>query len=268
MAAQPTIPWMDELLAQQDLSKLVLGWLDAESLLALRLVERRGPGLVGAVFNVAEAAERLRRYNTPIARRLFMSQMVEFGHLRLLQYARTGRHPMPWSDHVVAVAARQGHTHILYWMYFEANPPVRAPYALADAFSCAGRRANWGIESEAAAEAGRLDVIKWLRKHYFPLTPNVCYIAASGGHVDILKHTVAIADPETRWLRRWLPDVHRLRADMVMDSSSSEHFRTAYRERLEQLGWLRVLQWYFPFGDAAERVWMLELAPREWLEEV
>jgi len=264
--AQP-MPWMDELLAQQGLSELVLDCMDVESLLALRLVERRGPGLVDAVFNVAKAAKRLHAYNTPVARRLLIPRVVKFGDLRLLQYARTGSHPMPWSDGVAAVAARHGHTHILYWMYFEASPPLRAPYFLSDAFACAGWRENWGIETEAAAEAGRLDVIKWLRKHHFPLTRNVCYIAASGGHVDILKHTAVIADPPMSWLRRLLSDVRQLWADMVVAISSIEQLHDAYLKRLEQRGWLRVLKWYFPFGDVTERRLMLELVPREWLEE-
>ena len=272
------VQWMDEVLAQPGLSELVLDALDAESLLAMRLVERRGPGLVAVVFDIVAAKRRLRRYDSELARHLCCKQLILGGELRLLQYARTGPDPFPWSAQTAAAAAQEGFTDILYWMYFEANPPVAPPYRPGDVFRVGygnqgerddPPRDSFGIESVAAAMSGRLDTIKWLRKHCFPLTPKVCSVAATAGHLNVLKYTCVLADPGSDWLLQLLRMIHGNRADVAMEYSSvtSEPFRTEYRRRLENWRWLPILQWYWPFAAATERAKMLELVPREWLEE-
>lgn len=269
-APPPMIPWMDAALAQPGLSELVLDALDAESLLAMRVVERRGPGLVDVVFNLDEAKHLLRCWHASGNRHLCCSRLAEQGELRLLQYARTGPHPFPWSVYTATGAVGKGHAHVLYWMYFEANPPVATPHALSDVFfGGVVVREHWGIESEAAAGAGRLDMIKWLRKHHFPLSQKVCSHAAHAGHLDVLKYTLALADPYVCWVAPWLAGVRTARENVAMDcrSTTSERFHTTYRERLEIHRWLSIFQWYFPFGNATERAQMLELVPREWLEE-
>ena len=57
----------------------------------------------------------------------------------------------------------------------------------------------------------------------------------------------------------------RVQPDLGTDSPLG--FQEMYRECLEKRGWLRVLQWYYSFGIATERARMLELVPREWIEE-
>ena len=274
------IPWMDEVLAQQGLSELVLNALDVESLLAMRLVERRGPGLVAAVFDLADAKRRLRRFDDDeLARRLCCKHLVARGELWMLQYARTGPRPFPWSVHTAAEAAKRGHVHVLYWMYFEASPPVAPPYQPSDVFKTANgnrvvhsddsyRREHWGLETEAAAQAGRLDVIKWLRKHCFPLTQKACFLAAKGGHMHALKFMSVLADPQSDWLVSLLRHIHGVRGTIALQSEHGlvSEFRGEYRRALEVNGWLPILQWYYPFATATECRQMFEIAPREWLE--
>lgn len=270
MSARPP-PWMDAAFAHEDIGPLVVQWLDVATLLALRRTCRAGRAAADREFSLVDARRSVRRLECILFGRigrdvLLMANLASRGQLRLIQWARCGER-VSWNEDVTAMAAFHGHTHIIQWMCFEADPPM--PYAKQH-----GRPADdtrpprmLGIECANAATAGRLDVLEWLRERDFALSSEACNGAVLHGHLHVLQRICFVCDPNAMWLSHLLVLLKRKKLACNFeghatadDHTEEEHAR--YKDRLRQ--WLPILEWYVPFANVSERRKIYEVVPAGW----
>jgi len=261
-------PWMDAVFAHEDLGPLVMRWLDVATLLALRRTCRAGKRAADREFSLFDAHRRVRlRTRLPHRRRTegehLMGVLAEKGDLRLMQWARCGER-VAWDEYTTAQAALHGHIHVIQWMCFEADPPV--PYAKQSEAPAEYPRPGWaGIECTAAAKAGRLDVLDWLRERDFALSSVACHEAALQGHLHVLKRICFVCDPNATWLPVVLKQLEEeaFRCDFDLyedDHTEEEHAR--YKHRIRK--WLPILEWCVPFATKSERRKIYDVVPEQW----
>lgn len=273
-------PWIDAVFAHEDIGPLVMRWLDVETLLALRLTGRGGKQAADREFSLKNARRRVRLWRRRLHRRrdegkILMETLAGEGHLRLIQWARCGER-VAWNEGATAAAAYNGHTHIIQWMCFEADPPM--PYAKqserpAEHTRLGGVGTEWaiarsgsaGIECVYAARAGRLDVLDWLRERDFVLTSEACHEAVREGHLHILKRICFVCDPFATWLSLLLKKLYdeAWESDFDLDAddhTEEEHAR--YKGRVRK--WLPILEWFVPFATLSERTEIFGAVPVEW----
>ena len=266
-------PWVDEVFAQQDLGPLVMKWLDVATLLALRRACRGGKLAADREFSLVDARRRVRlRGRQTIERREqglhLMTRLAGKGELRLIQWARLGAR-VDWDEHTTAWAAFHGHTHVIQWMCFEADPPM--PYAK-HAHPQRGDYPNHdavGIECTYAAKAGRLDVIEWLRARDFVLSNQAIHEAVREGHLHVVKRLCCIGDPYATWLTFLIEQMAREKFLGNIDGNATEDYEdhdqvrlARYKERIRP--WLPILEWYMPFATVAERRKLAFWVPMQW----
>ena len=239
------LPWMDAVLAHVDVGPIVLASVDVKALLALRRLGRQGKDAVQRVFCWRTTRTKLLRETKNLNRQYafpydVMRRFAVRGELHAMQLARL--HNVPWSEYTTAWAAFYGHTDMIYWMRFEADPPVPM-----------GSKSNHddtlGIECMYAAKAGRLDVLDWLRKHGFVMTNDSCCEAAREGHLHIVKRICCVADPYATWIRFLI--------DEVLAREGHGHLKVRKRYR-------PLLEWYMPFATKSEREKLGRYVPLEW----
>lgn len=256
----------------RDIATLLLQSLDVKTLLALRLTGQGGVTAVRYVFLLSRAVERVpkharreRKNRLAGASSLMMIELAIQGELRLMQWARQGSYRVPWDEHVTAHAAAHGHVDMIFWMHFEADPP--APVG------CKGEEHNTvGIECTHAAKAGRLDVLKWLLKHGFPMVRDACIEAAKNGNFDIVKYTCCLADPPQSWLPEMLKILWEIKRHLNFtfpwNTGTADEVRTRwtelYKERVEK--YMRILNWYVPFADVRERERIFRVIPMHYFD--
>lgn len=254
------LPWMDAVLAHVDVGPIVLASVDVKALLALRRLGRQGREAVKRVFCLRTTRLRLlreiknlnRQYTFPedVLRHIAMR-----GELHAMQLARLPGHDVPWNEYATAWAAFHGRTDMIYWMRFEANPPV--PMGSKGTYGD-----TLGIECMYAAKAGRLDVLDWLRKHGFVMTNDACCEAAREGHLHIVKRICCVADPYATWLR-FLTDQVFVRAwESAPGPIGCPEWHAHLRHRLET--YMPLLEWYMPFATKSERENLGLYVPLEW----
>ena len=241
------LPWMDAVLAHVDVGPIVLASVDVKALLALRRVGRQGKEAVKRVFCLRTTRLRLLRETKNLNKQYafpndVMRRCAVRGELHAMQLARLPGHNVPWNEYATAWAAFYGRTDMIYWMRFEADPPVPM-----------GSKSNHddtlGIECMYAAKAGRLDVLDWLRKHGFVMTNDSCCEAAREGHLHIVKRICCVADPYATWIRFLI--------DEVLARGGHAHLKVRKR-------YMPLLEWYMPFATKSEREKLGRYVPLEW----
>lgn len=261
-------PWMDAVFAHADLGPLVISWLDVQTLLALRRTCRAGKQAADREFSLVEAHRRVRlQARLPVRRReegmCLMYGLAEKGELRLIQWARCGER-VAWQAGITAWAAFHGHVHVIQWMCFEADPPM--PYAKQSERPDESSNPGFvGVECKAAARAGRLDVLDWLRERDFALSSDACHEAALEGHLHVVKRICFACDPYSLWLGSLLRklETKAWRCDFDLDEddhTEEEHAR--YKDSIRK--WLPILEWYVPFASVSERRKIYQVVPAEW----
>ena len=261
-------PWMDAVFAHADLGPLVIPWLDVQTLLALRLTCRAGKQAADREFSLDKARRRVKLWaRTPTRRQAegqcVMTNLAWDGELRLIQWARCGER-VAWDADATARAAFMGHIHVIQWMCFEADPPM--PYA-----KQSERPAEYpqpalvGIECVAAASAGRLDVLDWLRERDFALSSDACHAAVKEGHLHIVKRICFTCDPYGTWLPVLLKGLRQVafKCDFnIYEDEHTEEEHTRYKHSIRD--WLPILEWYVPFATKSERRRIHEVVPVEY----
>ena len=283
-----TVWWKDEVIGNTDLGPLVAASLDVNALLNLRLVCRKCKLTVSCVFLLSEA-----RRLVPMKERLETDYSLELdsyscatfwkpsvndtfvmnNELRLMQWARQGSFRVPWSEMTTARAAFYGRTDMIYWMRFEADPPI----PMGSKMSKVPHRVDtMGVECEYAAIAGRLEVINWLLKHGFPMTNTTCHEAVRMGHLHILKRFCCVADPYMTWVRYLADEVlHEEIFDFLSNcwpewSDEREQHPQTWNDQRQAIlkehltPWVRILEWYIPFATRSERNRIGSVLPIEW----
>jgi hypothetical protein len=259
---------MDAVFAHEDLGPLVIPWLDVQTLLALRRTCRAGKQAADREFSLVRARRFVRlRTRLPHRRReegeYLMTVLARRGELRLIQWARCGER-VAWDERATAEAASNGHIHVIQWMCFEADPPM--PYAKRSEAPAEYPRAGFvGVECKAAARAGRLDVLDWLRERDFALSSEACHEAVKKGHLHIVKRICCACDPAALWLGLLLKKLEdkAFMCDFDLDKddhTEEEHAR--YKHRIRQ--WLPILEWYVPFATKSERRKIYDVVPEQW----
>ena len=255
------LPWMDAVLAHVDVGPIVLASVDVKALLALRRLGRQGKEAVQRVFCLHTTRLRLLRETKNLDKQYafpndVMRRFAVRGELHAMQLARLPGHNVPWNEYATAWAAFHGRTDIIYWMRFEADPPVPM-----------GSKSNHddgtlGIECMYASKAGRLDVLDWLRKHGFVMTNDACCEAAREGHLHIVKRICCVADPYATWVQFLINEVLVRVKFYMRNPTGSPEWHAHFKHRLER--YMPLLEWYMPFATKSEREQLGRHVPLEW----
>jgi len=257
------LPWMDAVLAHVDVGPIVLASVDVKALLALRRVGRQGKEAVQRVFCVRTTRLRLLRETKNLNKQYafpndVMRRFAARGELHAMQLARLPGHNVPWNEYVTAWAAFYGRTDMIYWMRFEADPPV--PMGSKSNSSCRDEN-TLGIECMYAAKAGRLDVLDWLRKHGFVMTNDSCCEAARYGHLHVVKRICCVADPYATWIRFLSDEVLLQIWKSAPGPIGCPEWEAHLSHRLET--YMPLLEWYIPFATKSEREKLNRWVPLE-----
>lgn len=250
------LPWMDTVLAHVDVGPIVLASVDVKALLALRRLGRQGKEAVKRVFCLHTTRLRLLRETKNLKRQYafpndVMRRFAVRGELHAMQLARLPGHNVPWNEYATAWAAFHGRTDMIYWMRFEADPPV--PMGSGDTL---------GIECMYASMGGRLDVLDWLRKHGFVMNHDACWEAARQGHLHIVKRICCVADPYATWLRYLTNDVLKRARASAAGPIGCPEWHASFKHQLEHH--MPLLEWYMPFATKGEREKLGRVVPLEW----
>jgi hypothetical protein len=116
------------------------------------------------------------------------------GHLDVLKWAR--KMNCPWDETTCAAAAAGGHLNVLMWLRthkklwngktYQGHNEDR--YRSTRACMMVDDKCPWNLKTcEVAASGGHLDVLKWARIHGCDWSESTCEAAAAGGHLRTLK---------------------------------------------------------------------------------
>jgi len=268
-ASASALPWMDAILAHVDVGPIVLASVDAKALLALRRLGRQGKEAVKRVWCLRTTRLGLLRETKTLEGQYacpydVMRRFAERGELHAMQLARLPGHDVPWNEWATAWAAFYGRTDMIYWMRFEADPPV--PMGSKSTYG-----STLGIECRYAAKAGRLDVLDWLRKHGFVMTNDACCEAAREGHLHVVKRICCVADPYATWWKALIKEViHNItqcRGRPPNNPTASLKWHASLKHRLEY--YMPLLEWYMPFTTKSEREQLGRYIPgyQEWFKK-
>jgi len=155
-----------EILEDDDVGPLALEHVDNMSLLKLRAACRTGRAVATRLFCPVAAYKRVGFWLGHAGSDLFLSKLVKEGELRLLQHAYLIAHDskqwdgsrVVWGREVLLAAAESGRIDILDWMHNHAEPKIKMDH----------EPTGGGLSTTAAARAGHLETLKWMRQQQPP----------------------------------------------------------------------------------------------------
>lgn len=167
-------------LENRDIGLVMCESLDNMTVLKLRATCKAGRTIANEVFCPVEAYKRVHFWPWSGCTDRFLSALVEEGELRLLQHAHLvscgakqwGGSLVVWGRKVLIAAAVSGRIDILDWMHNHADPKIKMDHT----------PTGLGLSTTAAARAGHLETLKWMRKQQPPFTWNGCLYSEASRH--------------------------------------------------------------------------------------
>ena len=178
----------EDVLCHVDVGPILHGYMDAESLLALRCTHRAASDAVAFSGKDAKAERRALTKKYVIdggahvgVLQAIMSTMAEQGRLHMLQYMCIAPSPFMVTPVTISAAAERGQMQILEWAQ-RVVPPIERGWRLGGGLGC---------ECLAAIKAARLDVLEWLLAHGYDMPQGGWIDEVAGlGHTHVLEWTL------------------------------------------------------------------------------
>ena len=249
-------------LENQDTGLVMCESLDNMTVLKLRATCKAGRTIANEVFCPVKAYKRVGFWLGYGATDLFLANLVKEGELRLLQHAHLIAHDseqwagsrVVWGRKVLIAAAESGRIDILDWMHNRAEPKIKMDHKPTGA----------GLSTTAAARAGHLETLKWMRKQQpsFKWDGRLYSEASRCGQLHVLEWAYAQTprcpikgselDPEYHGDPIgivWHLDCHRRQTDRMRLCSHHQHEMKARNEEYAKivadaqpvLDWIRPL---------------------------
>lgn len=256
-----SVSFKSVVLENRDTGLVMCESLDNMTVLKLRATCKAGRTIANEVFCPVKAYKRVGFWLGYGSEPRVLAKLVEEGELRLLQHAhqiahdsgRWGGSRVVWGRDVLIAAATSGRIDILDWMHNHAEPKIKMDH----------KPTGLGLSTTAAARAGHLETLKWMRKQQPPFAWNgTLYSEASRcGHLHVLEWAYAQTprcpikgselDPEYHDAIGivWHLDCHRRQTDRMRLCSHHQHEMKARDEEYARivaaaqpvLDWIRPL---------------------------